>query len=279
MKINWFPGHMKKTLDELKNKIKLVDCVIYILDARAPESCLNPEIDEIAIKKPVLYVLSKSDLADAKSTKTVIEKMKNSGKNAVALNLSDKATKAILFDVMKMILSEKQKRNENKNISPVYKFMIIGVPNTGKSTLVNTLSPVKKAVTGDKAGVTKQLQWVRVSESFALLDTPGTLWPNLRDELVALKLAFLGSIKDEVLDMTELGFELVKFLVKNNLDLMKKRYPNVDFQADAISFYDDIARTRGAILRGGDIDYERLGRLVVNDFRTGKIGQITLDKV
>lgn len=279
MKINWFPGHMKKTLDELKNKIKLVDCVIYVLDARAPVSCLNPEIDEIVENKPVLYVLSKSDLASASLTKKFIDKMKQDNKNVVALNLSNNNSKTILIDEMTNMLSKKLQKNEQKQLSPVYKFMIIGVPNTGKSTLVNMLSPIKKAVTGDKAGVTKQLQWVKIANNFALLDTPGSLWPNIHNQEIALKLAFIGSIKDDVLDMTELGFELVKFLVRNNLDLMQKRFPGVDFFVDDNIYYEEIGKKRGAIIKGGEVDYDRLGKLVINDYRTGKIGQITLDKV
>ena len=157
--------------------------------------------------------------------------------------------------------------------------MIIGVPNTGKSTLINNLSPVKKTTTGDKAGVTKHIQWVKVSDNLALLDTPGTLYPNMKDELVSLKLAFIGSIKDDVLDTTELGFELIKFLVKNNLDDLKNRFPTVNFDAELIEIYDAIGKTRGFLLRGGEIDYDRLGKAMLVDFRSGRMGRITLDKV
>ena len=279
MKINWFPGHMKKTLAEMQSNVKKVDLAIYILDSRAPISCVNPEIDNIVSNKPVLYVLSKSDLSDPKSTASFIQSYKNLGKNIISLNLNSTSAKGELVNKINDILKEKKQRLEMKSISPIIKVMIIGVPNTGKSTLINNLSYSKKTVTGDKAGVTKHTQWVKVNENLALLDTPGTLWPNLRDEMVALKLAFIGSIKDDVLDTTELGYELVKFLMKDHLGVLKNRFPTVNFDLKPIEVYDQIAKVRGCILKGGEVDYERLGKAILVDFRSGRMGKITLDKV
>ena len=279
MKINWFPGHMKKTLAEMENNLKKVDLAIYILDSRAPISCINPEIDRIVSSKPLLYVLSKSDLSDPKATAKFIQKFKAEGKNIISLNLSSTGAKLELVASINEILKEKKQRLESKSISPILKVMIIGVPNTGKSTLINNLSAVKKATTGDKAGVTKHTQWVKVSDSLALLDTPGTLWPNMKDEMIALKLAFVGSIKDDVLDTTELGFELIKFLMKDHLEILKQRFPSVDFDCEPIEVYDQIAKSRGCIFKGEEVDYDRLGKAVLLDFRSGRMGKITLDRI
>jgi len=279
MKINWFPGHMKKTLEKMQNDIKRVDAVIYVIDSRAPLSCINPKIDEIVGDKTIIYVLSKSDLSNPVATKKFMEKLKDQNKNVLSLNLNSTSAKNDLINECMKILKNKMERAQRKEISPVYKIMVIGVPNTGKSTLINNLSPAKKATTGDKAGVTKSTQWVRVADNLALLDTPGSLWPNMNDEMVSLKLAFIGSIKDDVLDTTELGFELIKFLIKNNLCDLKARFPNVDFSNDDIGIYDAIGKSRGYLLRGGEIDYDRLGKAMLVDFRSGRMGKITLDRV
>ena len=279
MKINWFPGHMKKTLSEMEANIKKVDLAIYILDARAPYSCINPEIDNIVQNKPILYVLSKADLANPSATKRFIENFRKAGKNIIALNLSSSSAKPELIDAIGSVLKNKKERLANKQISPLMKVMIIGVPNTGKSTLINNLSFAKKASTGDKAGVTKHTQWVKVSDNLALLDTPGTLWPSMNDEMVSLKLAFVGSIKDDVLDTTELGFELIKFLMKDHLEILQERFSSVNFNMEPIDVYDQIAKVRGCIVKGGEVDYDRLGKAVLVDFRSGRMGRITLDRI
>jgi len=280
MKINWFPGHMKKTLTETELNAKKVDLAVYILDARAPLSCINPEIDNIVQNKPILYVLSKSDLANPSVTMKFIEEFKKQGKNIISLNLNSSSAKGELVNKINSILANKKQRLENKSISFLFKVMIIGVPNTGKSTLINNLSPVKKATTGDKAGVTKHTQWVKINDNLALLDTPGTLYPNMKDELVSLKLAFIGSIKDDVLDTTELGFELIKYLMKYNLNELKERFASVNFEVDdPIEVYDQIGKVRGCVLRGGEIDYDRLGKAILVDFRSGRMGKITLDRI
>ncbi len=279
MKINWFPGHMKKTLAEMQDNIKKIDLCIYILDSRAPISCINPEIDNIVANKPLLYVLSKADLSDPKATKKFMDSCRSSGKNIIALNLNNSNAKIDLINKINEILKDKKQRLENKSISPLLKIMIIGVPNTGKSTLINNMSFTKKATTGDKAGVTKHTQWVKVSDNLALLDTPGTLWPNMKDELVSLKLAFIGSIKDDVLDTTELGFELIKFLLIDHKEILQERFPSVDFDLEPIEVYDQIAKVRGCIFKGGEVDYDRLGKAMLVDFRSGRMGKITLDRI
>ena len=279
MKINWFPGHMKKTLEKMQLDIKKVDGVIYVIDSRAPFSCFNPKINEIIGNKPVIYILSKTDLSNPKITEAFSKNLKSENKIVLSLNLNSTASKNIIINTLNSLLKQKKESDDKKAVVSVFKFMVIGVPNTGKSTLINNLAYSKKAVTGDKAGVTKSTQWVRVSDTLALLDTPGTLWPNMDDELVALKLAFIGSIKDDVLDTTELGFELIKFLMKNNLNELKERFNSVDFDNEPIEVYDQIGKVRGYLLRGGDVDYDRLGKAMLVDFRSGRMGEITLDKV
>ena len=279
MKINWVPGHMKKTLEKMKSDIKKVDGVIYVIDSRAPFSCFNPMIDDMTKDKLVIYVLSKTDLSNPKITASFVNYLSGKNKTVLSLNLNSTNAKNEIINTLMKELESKRLRNEKKEISSIFKFMVIGVPNTGKSTLINNLAYSKKATTGDKAGVTKSTQWVRVSNELALLDTPGTLWPNLNDELISLKLAFVGSIKDDVLDTTELGFELIKFLMKNNLDDLKNRFPSVDFNCEPIEVYDQIGKARGYLIRGGEVDYDRLGKAMIVDFRTGRMGRISLDKV
>ena len=279
MKINWFPGHMKKTLEKMQSDIKKVDGVIYVIDSRAPFSCFNPMIDEITRDKLVIYVLSKTDLSNPAVTNKFVSFLTSNGKCVLSLNLNNPSAKKEIISTINKYLESKINRDKKKEIVSVFKFMVIGVPNTGKSTLINNLGYSKKAITGDKAGVTKSTQWVRVSDNLALLDTPGTLWPSINDELVSLKLAFIGSIKDDVLDTTELGFELVKFLIKNNPKELTEKYPTINLLDEPIDVYDEIGKKRGFLLRGGEIDYDRLGKAMLVDFRSGRMGRISLDKV
>ena len=276
-KINWFPGHMKKTLDEMKKNIKLCDAIIYVLDARIPESSLNPKIDEIVSHKPILYVLNKADLADDHKTKMFVEKFENQNKKVVSLVSSAGNAKAKLTKALTELLVDKIEKAKQKEINKTFKVMVIGVPNTGKSSIINSMAVKAKTVTGNKAGVTKSTQWVKVDNNFVLLDTPGTLWPNFEDAQLALKLAYVGSIKDDVLDISELGFDLMKNLIANHKNLIIDRYGSIPDGAEFIEIYDEFCRRRGYILRGGEIDYLRAGRGFIDDFRAGRIGKITLD--
>lgn len=277
MIINWFPGHMKKTLEEMQKNVKLCDCLIYVLDARLPKSSFNPQIDKIIGHKPILYVLNKADLADDKKTKAFVEEFKSQGKTVISLVSSGANAKAKLLAGIEELLANKIQKNNNKQINPIYKVMVIGVPNTGKSSIINAMATKTKAITGNKAGVTKSTQWVRASSNIALLDTPGTLWPKLEDKQVSLKLAFAGSIKDDVLDIEELGLELIKFLIAHEPQKVAQRYGEFDASCELIEIYDEFCRKRGYILRGGEIDYLRAGKGFLDDFRSGRVGKITLD--
>lgn len=278
MQINWFPGHMKKTLDEMRENIKLCDAVIYVLDSRIPLSSLNPEISEIAKNKPILYVLNKEDLADVKATKRFVERFVLDGKLTVSVVSSAAKARANIIAALEKILASKIEKNNRTQVAKLFKIMVIGVPNTGKSSIINAMASKAKTTTGDKPGVTKRSQWVKVDNNFALLDTPGTLWPKLEDQTVATRLAFVGSIKDDVLNIEELGFELFKYLLYNNAELVTKRYGQFDVHDEPISIYDAMCKKRGFIVRGGEIDYLRAGKAILDDFRSGRIGRITLDK-
>ncbi len=277
MVINWFPGHMKKTLEEMQKNVKLCDCIIYVLDARLPVSSFNPQIDKIVGHKPILYVLNKADLADDVKTARFINQFKAQGKHVISLVSSGSNAKSKLLAGIEELLAEKIERNTNKQINVLYKVMVIGVPNTGKSSIINAMATKAKAITGNKAGVTKSTQWVRVGNNIALLDTPGTLWPKLEDKMVSLKLAFSGAIKDDVLDIEELGLELIKFLIKHEPDKMSARYGEWTSEDEIIDIYNDFCRKRGYILRGEEIDYLRAGKGFLDDFRSGRVGKITLD--
>ena len=277
MIINWFPGHMKKTLEEMQKNVKLCDCLIYVLDARLPKSSLNPQIDKIVGHKPILYVLNKADLADDNKTKKFVEEFKQQGKHVISLVSSGASARAKLLAALEELLSEKIAKNNQKQINALYKVMVIGVPNTGKSSIINAMATKTKAITGNKAGVTKSTQWVRCGTNIALLDTPGTLWPKLEDKDVSLKLAFSGAIKDDVLDVEELGLELVRFLINLEPQKMEARYGCWNKDDELITIYDGFCKKRGYILRGGEIDYLRAGKGFLDDFRSGRVGKITLD--
>lgn len=279
MKINWFPGHMKKNLDTMKENIKKIDVVLYVLDARAPFSCLNPKIDEIVEHRTILYVINKIDLIEKSDADKIVSCFKKQNKNVIALQATASSNRNILLSKLKELVSEKYENRKSKGIEPVFKVMVIGTPNTGKSTIINTLYGQKKAITGDRAGVTKANQWVKISDNFVLLDTPGTLWPKLENEKIATNLAFIGSIKTEVIDQEELGYELSKYLIDNHKNKLSARYGISNFEQEYIVIYDEILKKMGCLIRGGEVDYNRGATKILDDFRSGRIGKICLDNI
>lgn len=279
MKINWFPGHMKKNLDTMKENIKKIDVVLYVLDARAPFSCLNPKIDEIVEHRTILYVINKIDLIEKSDADKIVSCFKKQNKNVIALQATASSNRNILLSKLKELVSEKYENRKSKGIEPVFKVMVIGTPNTGKSTIINTLYGQKKAITGDRAGVTKANQWVKISDNFVLLDTPGTLWPKFENEKIATNLAFIGSIKTEVIDQEELGYELAKYLIDNHKNKLSARYGISNFEQEYIAIYDEILKKMGCLIRGGEVDYNRGATKLLDDFRSGRIGKICLDNI
>ena len=273
--INWYPGHMKKTRELIRDNLKMVDAVIEVIDARIPVSSRNPLIDEILQDKPRIVALNKSDLADASASKSWAEYFQRLGYRTVIMNAAGGSGIKELLRVLKTMEQEKQ---QTSAIKRPYRLMIVGVPNVGKSSLINRLSGRKSAKTGDKPGVTKGKQWIKLQGGMQLLDTPGILWPKFEDPKAGMNLAFCGSIKDEIMDLPTLGMELIGYLGEHYPQLLMERYKLEKIGETPLETMEDMAVKRGCILPGKRIDYERIGRLVLDEFRAGIIGRITLEQ-
>lgn len=274
--INWYPGHMKKTREMIKENLKAVDVVIELVDSRIPISSRNPIVNELVAGKRRIVVLAKADLADEACTRRWKEYFEAEGHRTLALNLQTGDNIKLLY---KALEQEQAVRDEVKSIKRPLRLMIVGVPNVGKSSLINRLTAKKTARTGDRPGVTTGKQWVTLQNGMQLLDTPGILWPKFEDRLVGLNLAFCGSIKDDILGVEDLAFELIKVLEKDYPDKLMARYGLEELSEQTIDNMDAIALKRGFIMSGKRIDYERTGRTVLDEFRGGKLGRISLEKV
>ena len=271
MKINWFPGHMKKTMAEIKAKLSIVDVVIYLLDSRAPISSINPSLSRLSQNKPVLYVFNKVDIADEGKVRELAKAYKTENSDYVIMNSTLSGSSKIIRQKIILLAKDKIEKFKRKGIKTVVRAIVVGVPNSGKSTLVNNLCGKSKAVTGNRAGVTKMTQWVSIGDNIEICDTPGTLYPNLEDQEVAKKLLFIGSIKDEVVaDNIDMAIELISTIEKLYPGLMQGRY------GDDLSI-EGIAKKRGFILGRGEYDLDRAANAIIDDFRKCRIGKITLD--
>jgi ribosome biogenesis GTPase A len=281
MKINWFPGHMNSALVMMEKELKNVDLIIYVLDSRAPFSCLNPSFEKIASKRPVIYVLSKADLSNEQTTawfKKYFSAKENSA--CVTVNSTVSGSASIIKTLMKSMLTKKMEWNARKGLNIPLRAMVIGVPNCGKSTLINNLVGKNKTVTGDKPGVTRGKQWVAIDSNINLLDTPGTLWPDLANDVVAHRLAYIGSIKSEVLDIATLGLDFIADFIKKDKTILENRYGiSIEENETPIEVFDKICLKRGFIARKNEIDYERGATGIFDDFRKGRMGRITLDEI
>lgn len=274
--INWYPGHMKKTRELIAENLKMVDIVIEVIDARIPISSRNPIIDELVKNKRRLIILNKSDLSDPKANEAWAETFKKQGNLVLTMNCMTGIGVGQLYKLLSRLQDEK---NEGQLRKKSLRMMIVGVPNVGKSSLINRMTGKKSAKTGDRPGVTKGKQWLGLENGMQLLDTPGILWPKFEDPQVGLNLAFCGSIKDEILDTASLALELIKVLQRDYPQLLRERYKLDELDEDALVNMEAIAAKRGFILSGKRVDYERCARTVLDEFRGGKIGNITLEKV
>lgn len=288
VRLNWYPGHMLKTKKQIIEDLKLIDVIIEILDARVPIASQNPEIKDITMNKKKIIVLNKSDLANEVETKKWIEHFKMKEIKAIAVDAnSGKGVKETLKQVQDIMKEEIEKASNKGRVNKNIRIMVCGIPNVGKSSFINRMINRKSAEVGNRPGVTKQKQWVRISNNIELLDTPGVLWPKFENEDIALKLAYIGTIKDELIDKTNIAYNLLKYLEKNNKKELFERYKLTDEEINSIIPKENetllimnlIANKRGAIISGGEIDYEKVSAIILNDFRTGKIGKITLEKV
>lgn len=281
MNINWYPGHMKKTMDNIRSSLKLVDIVGEIIDSRIPISSKNPVIDDVLKDKPRIMILNKSDMADENETKKWLSYYRKKGYGAVVVDALHSKGFDKIYSVAKEMLADKFKKLEEKNLSSkTIRMMIVGIPNVGKSTFINSISKRKSAKIGDRPGVTKQVQWIKTKNDLELLDTPGVLWPKFEDERIGLHLAFTGAIKDEIMDIENLAFRFIDELNKRDVNILKNRYNlSEDSYEDTLYLMDEIGRNRGAILKKNEIDYFKVANLVFDDFRKVKLGRITLETV
>lgn len=270
--VQWYPGHMAKAMRMLEENLNLVDAVLLVLDARAPLSSYNPRLEKLAKGKPVLYVFNKRDLADGKSD-AIAKAFEERGKSVVAVS-AVKGQARPLLSAMAKVTAEKAALLKNKNQSRPLRFMVAGIPNTGKSSLINLLSGGKKAVTGDKAGVTRNKQWVKCGE-VELLDSPGLMPPALENQVFARRLAALGSVNDDILEFDEIALFVLEELSKAYPDRLKERYSIEG--GTPLEMLEALCKSRGFLLKGGDFDYERGERALIDDLRKGRLGALTLD--
>ena len=288
--ISWYPGHMAKTRKQIIDNLKLIDVVVELLDSRIPISSQNPDIADITKGKRKIIVLNKSDLSDEKQNKLWVEHFKEKGTTALLTDANtgrgiDNVTK----EIEKMMKDELQKQAEKGRVGRKIRVMVLGIPNVGKSSFINRIAKKSSLQVANRPGVTQKNQWIRINENIELLDTPGVLWPKFESDEVALNLAFTGTIKDNVLELTDIAYYLVKYLLENYREKLCERYKldikevedilNRD-EPENVNIYDVvllIGRKRGAIVSGGNIDEEKTARIILDEFRSGTIGKITLE--
>ncbi|GAA1376924.1 ribosome biogenesis GTPase YlqF [Peribacillus frigoritolerans] len=278
MTIQWFPGHMAKARREVTEKLKLIDIIFELVDARIPASSRNPMIDEIIQHKPRVILLNKADMADPAKTNMWLEHYKSQGKTAIAINSQAGNGLNQITAASKNLLKEKYERMESRGIKPrAIRAMIVGIPNVGKSTLINRLAKKNIAKTGNTPGVTKAQQWIKVGKELELLDTPGILWPKFEDQEVGLKLALTGAIKDTILNLHEVSLYGLRFLEKEYPERLKSRY-NLDIiPQETLELFDAVGKFRGCLASGGFIDYDKTAELVVREIRSEKMGPLTFE--
>jgi len=278
--IQWFPGHMAKTRKLISANLKLVDAVAEIVDARIPLSSRNPEIDRIAGNKPRIVILNKSDLADEKATQKWVSYFNNKNITAIAVDCkSGRGIKSVVPTVKTKVLGElMEKREKNGMQNAPVRLMVVGIPNAGKSSVINRLAGAKRARAEDRPGVTRTKQWVKLGDSTELLDTPGVLAPKLDDQISAMKLAFTGAINDDILDIETLAMKLLVYLKENYPQSLAERY-KIEYgeDDDGLKLLEKVGKKRGMIISGGEVNTERASITVLDEFRAGKLGRITLE--
>lgn len=278
--INWYPGHMAKTKREIISKINQVDIVIEILDARIPYSSKNPDIDGIINNKPHILIMSKSDLCDINETNKWIKKYESMGKIVINLNLLDNTSSKKIYEVIDKIMAKQNARRLEKGMfKKIPKCIVLGIPNVGKSTLINNLLNRKAAKVGNMPGVTKNITWLKASGELLVLDTPGILYPKIQDEIVGLNLATFTAIKESILPIEDVSWYALKSLYKYYPNIAKERYGDISFELDYDDIYMIIAKKRGFISCGNTPNYDRINMAILNDIKSGLIKNITFDRI
>ena len=281
--IQWFPGHMAKALREISERIKVVDIVIEICDARAPLSSINPELFNIIKNKPRIMILSKKDLADENNTKSWLKYFEEKGYIALAMNLN-KDNLDTIFNISKVCLKEKIEKDKRRGLKPQpIRALVVGIPNVGKSTFINKLSKRKAANVGNMPGVTKAQQWIKIKNDFELLDTPGVLWPKFENQEIGTKLALIGTIKQDILDKSNLAYSLLNYLFNEHPEFLTNRYgiELVDEFNDEneIILLERIGRKRGLLKAKGEVEINRVEEIILKEFKEGLMGRYSLEKV
>ena len=277
MHFQWYPGHMTKAKRQMQEDIKLIDLVIELVDARIPLSSRNPDIDDLGKNKARLIIMNKSDLSDEARNQEWAAYFKSLGYFVVQLDARSKVGMKTVTNVVMDACKEKIERDRKRGIKnrPV-RAMVVGIPNVGKSTFINSYAGKACAKTGNKPGVTKGKQWIRLNQNVELLDTPGILWPKFEDQMVGLRLALIGAIKDEILNIDELSLELIKILKHYYPGVLGERY-SVDEAVEPVQILEGIAENRKCISKGNELDYSKAATLLIDEFRSGKLGKITLE--
>lgn len=276
--INWYPGHMAKTRRMLAENLKMIDVVVEIIDARAPLASRNPDFDDLFSGKARVVLLNKSDLADGASTKRWIAYFSRLGIEAAGVSATGGSAKKIVAALIEKAAKPRVDAMKQKGVNKVVRCMIVGIPNVGKSTLINRMAGESRAEVGDRPGVTRGKQWVRISPYLELMDTPGMLWPKLEDQELAKHLAFLGSIKDEIMDSEALALDLLELLRTAAPGPLTERYAKISAETSKEELLDAVCRSRGFLLRGGELDTERAAHVALDEFRAGKIARVTLEQ-
>ena len=279
MNIQWYPGHMTKARRAMQEDIKLIDLVIELVDARVPFSSRNPDIDKLAAGKARMVLLNKADLADEAETRKWAQMFEVMGIHVVKIDARNKGTLKQVQAAQQEACKEKIERDRRRGIlnRPI-RTMVVGIPNVGKSTFINSFAGKACAKTGNKPGVTKGNQWIRLNKTLELLDTPGILWPRFEDQQVGLHLALIGSINDQILNKDELACELISLLEKDYPQVVKDRFGIENVEEDRVKVLEEIARSRACLMKGGELDLARASALLLDDFRAGKLGRISLEK-
>lgn len=277
MPIQWYPGHMAKTRRMLAENLRFIDVIIELVDARAPLASRNPDFDDLFAGKTRVVLLNKSDLADPNATRSWIAHYARSGWSAAGINATGNGAKKAALALIERAAAPRVAAMREKGANKVVRCMVVGIPNVGKSTLINRMAGARRAEVGDRPGVTRGKQWVHITPYLELMDTPGMLWPKLEDQRLAAHLAFLGSIKDEIMDVESLASDLLKLLCKSVPEALAERFKRLTPDTPKEELLERVCRSRGFLLKGGEPDTERAANVVLDEFRAGKIARITLE--